>query len=101
MKKTNNAAQLNIRYLSNDGQVLGVPLGERDLTVGSAENADIRLNTTTISRQHLRITLRDNRVYVTDLDSRNGTFLNGMRLQPNVEREWLPGDRLRLSETTL
>lgn len=101
VKKTNNAAQLNIRYLSNDGQVLSVPLGERDLTVGSAENADIRLNTTTISRQHLRITLRDNRVYVTDLDSRNGTFLNGMRLQPNVEREWLPGDRLRLSETTL
>ncbi len=101
MKKTNKAAQLNIRYASNDGQKLIVPVGERDLTVGSTETTDIHINSNTISRLHARIALRDSRVYVTDLNSRNGTFINGKRLQPNVEYEWLPGDHLLLSETPL
>jgi pSer/pThr/pTyr-binding forkhead associated (FHA) protein len=92
-------AVFSIRYASANGSTMTVQLGDRDLVVGSAENADIRIQSSTISRQHARFTVREDRVYVTDLDSRNGTFLNGQRLPANLDYEWQPGDSLRLTDT--
>ena len=35
-----------------------------------------------VSRRHLRITVRNDQFYIEDLNSSNGTFLNGHRLSP-------------------
>lgn len=95
------ASPFSVRYTLSDRQTFTIPLSDRDLTVGSAETADVHVDSTTLSRLHTRITLRDGRVYLTDLNSRNGTFLNGKRLQPHVEYEWTPGDYLRLPDVNL
>lgn len=55
----------------------------------------------TISRRHARILRRRDSYYVEDLHSRNGTFVNGERLQPG---EWHPladGDELSLASIPL
>lgn len=49
-----------------------------------------------VSRQHLRITKDADILTVTDLDSRNGTYLNGVRLIPNQPRILRDGDELCL-----
>jgi len=36
-----------------------------------------------VSRIHCQLSLKDNQVYITDLGSTNGTYLNGRRLEPN------------------
>jgi hypothetical protein len=47
------------------------------------EQADYVLEDSSISRIHARFTLRDDIVYLTDLNSTNGTCKNGIRLEPN------------------
>lgn len=47
------------------------------------EQADFVLDDHSISRLHARFTLRDDVVYLTDLNSTNGTYKNGVRLEPN------------------
>ena len=47
------------------------------------EQADYVLEDNSISRIHARFTLRDDVVYLTDLNSTNGTLKNGIRLEPN------------------
>lgn len=101
MNRTHGDTAFSVRYTLTDRQTFTIPLSDRDLTIGSAENADIRIDSNTLSRLHARIAPRDGQVYLTDLNSRNGTFLNGKRLQPNIEQEWLPGDYLRLPDATL
>jgi hypothetical protein len=49
-----------------------------------------------ISRQHIRITRKRDVVYIADLDSSNGTFLNGRRLTRNCYRVLNPGDEIQL-----
>lgn len=49
-----------------------------------------------ISRRHLRIQARDGALYVTDLLSRNGTFVDDVRLQPHVEVAVVDGQRVRM-----
>lgn len=49
----------------------------------SKEQADYVLEDPSVSRLHARFTLRDDVVYLTDLNSTNGTSKNGIKLEPN------------------
>lgn len=50
---------------------------QRDFIIGREAEADIRLLHNKISRQHARVHFERGRWWLTDLDSRNGTYLNG------------------------
>jgi len=49
-----------------------------------------------VSRQHLLVTREDDTIAVTDLNSANGSFLNGQRLFPHDPRILRDEDELRL-----
>jgi CheY-like chemotaxis protein len=49
--------------------------------VGRQPGCDYRINNPLVSRQHCALSLRNGRVWVEDLQSRNGTRLNGEALQ--------------------
>src|SRR5579859_2008041 len=54
-----------------------------------------------ISRLHLQLRRRNGLVYLTDLGSANGTWLNGRRLLPNTELLLRDGDELRLASLVI
>lgn len=47
-----------------------------------------------VSRQHVRLHIDKDHLYVTDLDSTNGTFLGGKRLEANTATQLRKGDEL-------
>lgn len=51
----------------------------------------------TVSRSHCRINIKDGQYTITDLYSVNGTYVNRMKLQPNVSQVINNGDVIRLS----
>lgn len=53
-----------------------------------------------VSRQHLLFNEYQEGCYVQDLDSLNGTWLNGEQLEPNTEYEIRDGDELELGTVT-
>ncbi len=69
------------------------------LTLGRASTNDVFLPDRTLSRVHARIDRHDHGVVLTDLGSRNGTQLNGLRIEQPVRLA--PGDRIVLGETTI
>ncbi len=54
-----------------------------------------------VSRRHAKITRRGSEVFVKDLGSINGTFLNRKKLTPYLPRALRSGDELRLGELIL
>ncbi len=55
-------------------------------TIGTAQNfVDLMLSSPAVSRAHCRITCKEDRYYLSDLNSTNGTFLNGTPIPPNTE----------------
>jgi pSer/pThr/pTyr-binding forkhead associated (FHA) protein len=64
-------------------------------TVGRNEDNTLRLAETKISRYHARLTLKQTVVFVEDLGSANGTFINDTRIEANKPRQLHTGDRLR------
>ncbi|HEX3101427.1 MAG TPA: GGDEF domain-containing protein, partial [Pyrinomonadaceae bacterium] len=91
-------------FLSGELIAVPIPLDREEVIMGRALEADVRVNDTQVSRQHAKITAVANEekntseYILTDLDSRNGTFLNGRR----VRRETLEnGDKISIGETIL
>ena len=54
-----------------------------------------------VSRQHASLTLIAKTVILTDLNSVNGTFLNGWQLSPNKHYTVRDGDEVRLSQLAI
>ena len=52
-----------------------------------------------ISRMHSKVLCKQNRYYIEDLQSANGTYVNKVRLQPNIETEIKHGDIIRLANS--
>jgi pSer/pThr/pTyr-binding forkhead associated (FHA) protein len=61
------------------GDAAGVSVHEA-LAVGRGEDNDLRINDGHISRHHARLEVVDDVVWIRDLGSSNGTFVNGERL---------------------
>jgi pSer/pThr/pTyr-binding forkhead associated (FHA) protein len=59
----------------------------------------VSLPDTTVSQLHARVFRRDGRVYVEDLGSTNGTWLNRARVSAAVPMK--RGDRLQFGSTVL
>jgi hypothetical protein len=67
--------------VSRGGAMLGSWFIEnRRLTIGRAEGTDIRLEDVAVSKQHAAIEVRGADHMLLDLDSANGTFVNGNRV---------------------
>ena len=56
-------------------------VGETPLVAGRAEDAALRLDSPIVSRAHARFARRDGALTVEDLDSSNGTFVEGKRIE--------------------
>ncbi len=54
-----------------------------------------------VSRRHCKIQLRDSQLFVTDLQSTNGTFLAGVRLQPQEPTILRKGDEVLLGRLAI
>lgn len=63
-------------------------------TVGRSPENDLYLDDSQISRHHAEIVWDGARCLITDLNSRNGTFVNGRRLMPHLPELLRPGDRV-------
>jgi hypothetical protein len=50
-----------------------------------------------VSRQHLVIEYNEPHLYITDLNSTNGTYINGERLKPNTPTALNVGDELTIA----
>jgi hypothetical protein len=85
-----------------DGDQKGEDFRLRDgqNTLGSAPDSDVVLHDQTISAKHASIRHKDGKFFLSDLDSSNGTFMNG--LEECVARvELNDSDTFRIGGVTL
>lgn len=81
-------------YLAGlSGEVFGkkFPLQPGEITIGRSEQAQIHITDQKASSQHCKVFVTDEKITVSDLRSRNGTFVNGVARQIFELRA---GDRL-------
>ena len=70
------------------GEVVQHNLKSGVVTIGRSKNCSIVAPFEGISRHHCQIDFQDGEIFVTDLASTNGVFIDGTRLEPNVKTHY-------------
>ena len=86
-------------YESNPPHVIGQndDLPDDSLTIGRSRSNSIVLDDMLVSRRHVVITADEEGLLLRDLGSRNGTFVNGRRVEQTHLHE---GDRIGIGAST-
>jgi diguanylate cyclase (GGDEF)-like protein len=87
-------------FLSGELIAVPIPLEREEVTLGRSLGADVRVNDAKASRRHAKIEVREpagepTEYILTDLNSRNGTFLNGRRITSENLRN---GDKIAIGD---
>jgi hypothetical protein len=91
--------QYVLRFVAGKDQGREFPLPP-DLTIviGRVNDADLLLLDEKISRKHAKISTHGGRVMIEDLASRNGTFVNGVKI---TSMELQEGDKIVVGSSTI
>jgi transcriptional regulator with GAF, ATPase, and Fis domain len=74
-----------------------IPLAEGEITIGREASNGIAISDPSVSRKHCLLSGQHGRFLVRDLDSRNGTMVNGT----GVEEQWLQhGDEIAAGDSS-
>ncbi|HMT20811.1 MAG TPA: FHA domain-containing protein [Promineifilum sp.] len=81
----------------SEGEVIGQrwTLAKDETLIGRGNDSDIVLPERQVSRYHLKIHYREGRYLLEDLDSKNGTFLNGQQVKGTVSIQ--DGDEIQIA----
>ena len=83
-------------YFSGDGLIHRQTIQETPFVMGREENLGLTVFAGSISRRHASISVNGSVITIEDLGSKNGTKVNGERLEtPNERVELTNGDELR------
>jgi len=94
----NAPKELIIRNI--DGKNVTVPLDRERISLGrSSVNELCYPDDAGLSRQHLALTRSDSAWFVEDLGSKNGTLINGKRIDKKIK--FVPGDRISAGHLTI
>lgn len=75
------------------GQV--IPLKAGTIVVGRGSTCEVKLASTGVSKEHAQFLVTSDKVILSDMNSRNGTFVNGVRIQ---NQRLQPGDKLSVHD---
>lgn len=91
--------QTRLRFVSGSktGQVITLP-GYGELTIGAESGNDLVFLDRTVSGNHAKITINENRYFIEDLESSNGTHIDSQRLTSYFLHPLIDGQRIKMGE---
>ncbi|HET8524262.1 MAG TPA: DUF3662 and FHA domain-containing protein [Thermomicrobiales bacterium] len=92
------APTIRLRIVAGPDQGRDVPIGYGVTTIGRAPDNDLVLDSNNVSRHHARIEHAPGQLRVIDLQSTNGTSVNGARISEQAVR---PGDQITFGASTV
>jgi hypothetical protein len=91
----------HVLIVSTDNIIEHIPVTQTLITIGRAPGNNIILQDHQVSRHHAKISYNAQRFAITDLASRNGTFVNGTQLKSDPHIINIEEDIITISNYTI
>jgi pSer/pThr/pTyr-binding forkhead associated (FHA) protein len=88
--------RVKLKVLVGSGAGKEIPVPVSRFLIGRADDCHMRPKSDAISRNHCAILVKEDGVVIRDLNSRNGTFVNGERIQGDCELK--AGDKIGIGK---
>jgi len=84
-----------LKFLTGPTAGQTVPLTKTVTLLGRAPSVDVKVPSPSVSKEHTRIEILEDRLLISDAGSRNGTFLNGVQIRTSKAKS---GDRIAIHD---
>ncbi|MFC1824771.1 PAS domain S-box protein, partial [Thermodesulfobacteriota bacterium] len=91
--------KLHVLKGAMEGQIYDV--GDTVISIGRSAENDIQITDKSLSRMHARILQEEDKFFIEDLNSQNGTWVNGERITPGNSVEILEGHPVALGKVLI
>ena len=95
------ASILEAHIVGGPGAGRRIPLALGVATIGRSADATVSIDDPSLSRRHARLIISAGGAAVADFDSRNGTAVDGQRLEAGTERPLEAGDQVEIGRSLL
>jgi len=89
--------EVNLIFFKKDGSFKGIPLPSNVTVLGRRHDCDLRIRLDSVSRRHCRISNDNGLLNICDLQSKNGTIVNGESI---IEIKVSAGDKITIGKLT-
>lgn len=90
--------KINLKFKHKGAVIENVISAGQMVTVGRSGQCECQIDDDKMSGRHCRFFLRQDKLELSDLDSKNGTYLNGIRVE---QSEIFVGDEIRIGDTII
>ncbi|MGN6545624.1 MAG: FHA domain-containing protein [Aureliella sp.] len=90
--------QIQLKVLTGSSEGKLIPVTQEKFLIGRADECQLRPKSDSISRRHCAIVQKDERLLLIDLKSRNGTIVNGKKLDPSKAKVLKHGDHIQVGK---
>jgi pSer/pThr/pTyr-binding forkhead associated (FHA) protein len=97
LRRVRESRRHSLEQIDGVGALRQIVLEAGETVMGRAEDAGVRLDSDRASRHHAFLRVRGTDCVLCDNDSRNGIFLNGVRIHSAVLRD---GDVIQVADST-
>jgi pSer/pThr/pTyr-binding forkhead associated (FHA) protein len=90
--------KINLKFIFEDVTIERPLEVNESIVCGRSSEADVKIDDPLVSSKHCRFSLKNDRLEIIDLDSKNGIYLNGIRID---QCELFIGDEIKMGGATL
>lgn len=89
---------MKITFTFEDGLIKSYPIKGKSFVIGRSNKCEVCVPSSELSREHCRIDIVGQSIYITDLESSNGVFIDNVQLRPKVKTKYSTTQQLLIGD---
>ncbi len=89
---------MKVTFAFQDGLIQSFPIRQKAFVIGRAASCHVSVKSTELSREHCRVDIVGQTIYLTDLNSSNGVYVDSVQLRPDVKTKYSMTQQLQMGD---
>ncbi len=89
---------MKVTFTFQDGLIQSFPIKQKAFVIGRSPNCHVAVKSSELSREHCRVDIVGQTIYLTDLNSSNGVFVDNVQLRPDVKTKYSMTQQLHMGD---
>lgn len=89
---------MKVTFTFQDGLIQSFPIKQKAFVIGRAASCHICVKSSELSREHCRVDIVGQTIYLTDLNSSNGVYVDNVQLRPDIKTRYSTNQQLQMGD---
>jgi pSer/pThr/pTyr-binding forkhead associated (FHA) protein len=89
---------MKVTFTFEDGLIQSFPISQKTFMIGRSPSCHICVKSSELSREHCRVDVVGQSIYLTDVGSSNGVFVDNVQLRPQIKTKYSTTQQLMMGD---